>query len=217
MVGWLETAVQSLEPLPQEVIAALSRIGELDAISRNKALELQKAESDLLYEVHMSIKDSNTIDPEDIKRRADALVQQRRDLVASMDLQLNVGNDMYSKLDQCINNLDSNVKSLNEKFASGIKSGTGPSRRNPAVEKFVINLNTDDGAVDQSSEPLYCHCRRVQFGKMVGCESMDCTIEWFHFGCVGLTEEPDVWYCPTCRERLKIDAAGNPLPPSVAA
>jgi hypothetical protein len=24
---------------------------------------------------------------------------------------------------------------------------------------------------------------------MIGCENPDCTIEWFHFGCVGITEE----------------------------
>lgn len=51
------------------------------------------------------------------------------------------------------------------------------------------------------NEPLYCLCRRVSFGAMVGCEADDCPIEWFHYGCVGLTEEPKgVWYCPNCRK-----------------
>ena len=48
------------------------------------------------------------------------------------------------------------------------------------------------------NEPLYCTCRRVSFGQMVGCDNEDCLIEWFHFGCVGLTEEPSKWYCPDC-------------------
>ena len=48
------------------------------------------------------------------------------------------------------------------------------------------------------NEPVYCTCRRVSFGQMVGCDNDDCLTEWFHFGCVGLTEEPSKWYCPDC-------------------
>uniref|UniRef100_A0A0N5AU18 PHD domain-containing protein n=1 Tax=Syphacia muris TaxID=451379 RepID=A0A0N5AU18_9BILA len=34
---------------------------------------------------------------------------------------------------------------------------------------------------------------------MVMCDNKDCPIEWFHFGCVGLSETPKGrWYCPTC-------------------
>ena len=38
---------------------------------------------------------------------------------------------------------------------------------------------------------------------MVGCESENCKIEWFHYACVGLADdapEPEVWYCPDCRD-----------------
>jgi hypothetical protein len=43
--------------------------------------------------------------------------------------------------------------------------------------------------------------RRVSFGQMIACENPDCQIEWYHFECVGLKEEPvDPWFCPSCRE-----------------
>ena len=31
--------------------------------------------------------------------------------------------------------------------------------------------------------------RGVSYGRMVACESPDCATEWFHFACVGLTDE----------------------------
>lgn len=55
------------------------------------------------------------------------------------------------------------------------------------------------------NELLYCTCRRVYFGRMVGCENNDCKYEWFHFECVGITEDPDPdisWYCPECSVQM---------------
>ena len=37
---------------------------------------------------------------------------------------------------------------------------------------------------------------------MIACEHPDCEVEWFHYSCVGLTEElvPDGdWFCPDCQ------------------
>jgi len=49
------------------------------------------------------------------------------------------------------------------------------------------------------NEPHYCSCQRISFGEMIACENEACPIEWFHYECVGLTEEPTgKWYCPMC-------------------
>ncbi|GLT56384.1 hypothetical protein SLA2020_294270 [Shorea laevis] len=49
------------------------------------------------------------------------------------------------------------------------------------------------------NEPTYCFCNQVSFGEMVACDNPDCKIEWFHFGCVGLKEQPKgKWYCSDC-------------------
>ncbi|CAK9302691.1 unnamed protein product [Gordionus sp. m RMFG-2023] len=49
------------------------------------------------------------------------------------------------------------------------------------------------------NEPTYCVCHQVSYGEMIGCDNLDCLVEWFHFGCVGLTHKPKgKWYCPTC-------------------
>ncbi|KAI0822658.1 hypothetical protein BC628DRAFT_655997 [Trametes gibbosa] len=49
------------------------------------------------------------------------------------------------------------------------------------------------------NEPRYCFCNQVSFGDMIACDSRDCTREWFHIGCVGLTRIPKGnWYCREC-------------------
>ncbi|MBN3321221.1 ING4 protein, partial [Atractosteus spatula] len=40
------------------------------------------------------------------------------------------------------------------------------------------------------NEPTYCLCHQVSYGEMIGCDNTDCSIEWFHFACVGLTTKP---------------------------
>ena len=35
---------------------------------------------------------------------------------------------------------------------------------------------------------------------MVACDNESCSIEWFHFVCVGVTSKPKgEWFCPSCR------------------
>ena len=50
-------------------------------------------------------------------------------------------------------------------------------------------------------ERLYCVCRGVQGEeRMVACDNESCPVEWFHFGCVGVTSKPKgKWFCPSCR------------------
>ncbi|ODQ80128.1 hypothetical protein BABINDRAFT_17989, partial [Babjeviella inositovora NRRL Y-12698] len=57
-------------------------------------------------------------------------------------------------------------------------------------------------------ETIYCFCRQVSYGNMIGCDNDDCRFEWFHWDCVGLKEQPKegaVWYCSDCKERMKKD------------
>lgn len=50
------------------------------------------------------------------------------------------------------------------------------------------------------NEETYCSCNNVSYGEMIGCDNMNCVIEWYHFGCVGLRTKPKgKWYCPDCR------------------
>lgn len=90
----------------------------------------------------------------------------------------------------------------------------------PAIEDELIDPD----------EPRYCICGDVSHGTMIACdndsvspmldhssagvltETWQCELEWFHLECVGLTELPGrraKWYCPICREKLKVGLDKN--------
>ena len=49
------------------------------------------------------------------------------------------------------------------------------------------------------TEPKYCYCDQISFDEMVACDNEDCTIEWFHYACVGLSSQPkNEWFCRFC-------------------
>ncbi|XP_069142606.1 inhibitor of growth protein 3-like [Argopecten irradians] len=80
----------------------------------------------------------------------------------------------------------------------------------PAAEEVSTELQIVDEhgtPIDwqnDPNEPRYCLCNQVSYGDMVGCDNDDCPIEWFHYGCVGLTQAPKgKWYCPQCTAAMK--------------
>ncbi|KAK6006213.1 hypothetical protein QM012_006623 [Aureobasidium pullulans] len=82
------------------------------------------------------------------------------------------------------------------------KKETKEETATPAVEDELIDPD----------EPRYCICGDVSHGTMIACDNDSCELEWFHLECVGLTELPGrraKWYCPICREKLKIGLDKN--------
>lgn len=66
------------------------------------------------------------------------------------------------------------------------------------IPQEVIDMPVDP------NEPTYCLCQQVSYGEMIGCDNVDCAIEWFHFGCMQLTTKPKgKWYCPKCLPLFK--------------
>ncbi|KAF0690138.1 Aste57867_18463 [Aphanomyces stellatus] len=74
----------------------------------------------------------------------------------------------------------------------------------PEAAAVTVPMALEDLPIDPN-EPLYCHCRRISYGQMIGCDNEDCKYEWFHFDCVGLTEQPSgAWYCKDCSAALGV-------------
>lgn len=86
-------------------------------------------------------------------------------------------------------------------------------RRNNPVQQMEYVLEEDlpmaeqpvpEWIITDPEEPRYCLCNQVSYGEMVACDNPDCMIEWFHYGCVGITAPPKgKWYCPTCSNLKK--------------
>ena len=59
----------------------------------------------------------------------------------------------------------------------------------------------DDEEEGEEDNTLYCFCQRASFGEMIGCDNVNCEYQWFHYGCVGIREQPSgEWLCPSCRK-----------------
>lgn len=123
-------------------------------------------------------------------------------------------NDMTSEIDPRVSSVESNI--LLDPFESNPSSQVsengffptstpnGQSRKkafeNTSVLADTVSVVpvTEDLPIDPN-EPLYCKCRRVSYGQMVGCDNDDCKYEWFHYDCVGLKSPPQgKWYCQDC-------------------
>ncbi|KIW06412.1 uncharacterized protein PV09_02863 [Verruconis gallopava] len=91
------------------------------------------------------------------------------------------------------------------------KRKAAPKKGNGKDRKDEIENGED---IIDPNEPRYCICGDVSWGTMVACENAECEKEWFHLDCVDLSEPPSrrqMWYCPECREKLKVFANGDPL------
>ncbi|XP_061524408.1 inhibitor of growth protein 3 isoform X1 [Phycodurus eques] len=106
----------------------------------------------------------------------------------------------------------SGVKSSNHQSSSSSSSSSLSSCSSALAQELSQQASAlpeaeAGGQVDWTydpNEPRYCICNQVSYGEMVGCDNTDCPIEWFHYGCVGLSEAPKgKWYCPQCTAAMK--------------
>jgi inhibitor of growth protein 3 len=62
----------------------------------------------------------------------------------------------------------------------------------------------DDEEEGEEDNNLYCFCQKPSYGEMIGCDNDNCEFQWFHYGCVGIKEQPSgEWLCPNCRKLPK--------------
>ncbi|KAE8703035.1 PHD finger protein ING1 [Hibiscus syriacus] len=126
--------------------------------------------------------------------------------------------DSYNKLDQYLKKSGEELRRVEREntvanATSQIPDGTTKSGRSEsgrerktaassaATEVAATAANPTGMELDlpvDPNEPTYCLCNQVSYGEMVACDNPACKIEWFHFGCVGLKEQPGKWYCPDC-------------------
>uniref|UniRef100_A0A8C5PE08 Inhibitor of growth protein n=1 Tax=Leptobrachium leishanense TaxID=445787 RepID=A0A8C5PE08_9ANUR len=108
----------------------------------------------------------------------------------------------------------SNTKSSSQQSSSSSSSSLSSCSSSSALAHELSHQQTaavpetdTNSQVDWTydpNEPRYCICNQVSYGEMVGCDNQDCPIEWFHYGCVGLSEAPKgKWYCPQCTAAMK--------------
>ncbi|XP_073046772.1 PHD finger protein ING1 isoform X2 [Primulina eburnea] len=133
----------------------------------------------------------------------DSHIQQLDRYLKKFDEDLRREKDSMSSTVSSPSTVDNNVKA----GRSGETSNRGrkKTRLATAAASMAASITTAantsmelDLPVDPN-EPTYCFCNQVSYGEMVACDNPDCKIEWFHYGCVGLKEQPKgKWYCSDC-------------------
>lgn len=74
-----------------------------------------------------------------------------------------------------------------------------------AIDVEMGGMEDEDEEEADGDNRKYCTCRSVSYGNMIACDNDDCEYEWFHWGCVGMTNEPaGKWYCDACKIKLGI-------------
>ena len=67
-----------------------------------------------------------------------------------------------------------------------------------SMDNAVVNNPNNDKS---GSQKLYCYCKSEEFGELITCDCITCSIEWFHVKCLYLSKIPNgKWYCPDCQK-----------------
>ncbi|XAR62737.1 hypothetical protein NMG60_11017598, partial [Bertholletia excelsa] len=131
----------------------------------------------------------------------DSQIQQLDQYLKKFDEELRRERENDAKTGSTAQNPDSNVKS--RRRGEGGRGGQQKTRlAAAATAATAAAANPTSMDLDlpvDPNEPTYCFCNQVSYGEMVACDNPDCKIEWFHYGCVGLKEQPKgKWFCSDC-------------------
>ncbi|MCL7030403.1 hypothetical protein MKW94_015264 [Papaver nudicaule] len=225
----IEDFQTSLESLPNMLQKKYALMRDLDrSLNESQRQNEQRCEQEI-EGIERRVKSGNiTPDPALIKFSDEALDEQKH-CIRIADEKVALALQAYDLVDDHIQQLDQYLRKFDEQLRrerdvadasriavmnpeNSVNSGdTGKGRRKKtrsaaaaaaAAEAPVVPAETPSMDLDlpvDPNEPTYCFCNQVSFGEMVACDNPDCKIEWFHYGCVGLREQPrGKWYCSDC-------------------
>ncbi|XP_028831877.1 inhibitor of growth protein 5b [Denticeps clupeoides] len=226
---YLEHYLDSIEGLPNELQRNFTLMSELDSRTEEKKDEIDKLAAEYIANVKNLASEQRVQHLQRIegayskcKEYSDDKVQLAMQIYEMVDKHIRrldadlarFENDLKDKLDSSSHESSDEKKSRkdkNNKDKRATRDKTESDSDSPSLKK---QKNSDpllamhpsdvlDMPVDPN-EPTYCLCSQVSYGEMIGCDNLDCPIEWFHFACVGLSTKPKgKWYCPRCTQEMK--------------
>ncbi|KAF7493231.1 Inhibitor of growth protein 4 [Sarcoptes scabiei] len=226
---YLEQFIESIQTLPCDLIRNLSLIHDLDI----KVRELDPESKTNYFDQIMNHMDRAQLLSEDKKELAHQIYNLVDKHIRRLDTELSRFDiDLDVPLDETTKDNVANKSTINKKKRLKTSTKSKSTVISKTCNNKSVNdsndISVNDGNNHSSSgstsmvtkkinnssellemevdpnEPIYCICRRVSFGEMVGCDDPDCQIEWFHFACVGFTSKPKgKWYCPQCTLKRK--------------
>lgn len=87
------------------------------------------------------------------------------------------------------------IKPYSDEYVPKAKQGTSDM---PVAGDNPPSMDCGEEPVT-SLDHVWCVCKGEESGRMIACDHQDCSIEWFHYACVGIKRRPKGnWYCPEC-------------------
>ncbi|KAG5285578.1 hypothetical protein AALO_G00004990 [Alosa alosa] len=230
---YLEHYLDSIEGLPFELQRNFTLMSELDNRTEEQKAEIDKLAAEYVANVKTLASEQRVQHLRKIenaytkcKEYSDDKVQLAMQIYELVDKHIRrldadlarFENDLKDKLDSSSQESsdDKRLKkdksgrdkkaTRNQKDSDPDSPGRKKLKNSPNVTDSLLAMHPSD-VLDMPvdpNEPTYCLCSQVSYGEMIGCDNLDCPIEWFHFACVGLATKPKgKWYCPCCIKEMR--------------
>eukprot|EP00039_Didymoeca_costata_P019918 m.339403 g.339403 ORF g.339403 m.339403 type:complete len:205 (-) comp18792_c0_seq1:202-816(-) len=199
MTGYMEQYLESVETLPSQLKRNFSLMRELDIQAESESRQVEE-------KCRAFLKEMTRTTQKERKDRLDKIQAGFRNTVEIGDRKVSLAIEIYETVDAHIRKLDENLSQFDSENADSPEKkkrkkgedGGGYKKKRESIRRDPV----EDMPVDPN-EPTYCLCHQVSYGEMIACDNEDCPTEWFHFGCVNLTEQPkNKWYCPRCQMEM---------------
>ncbi|KAK6929654.1 Inhibitor of growth protein, N-terminal histone-binding [Dillenia turbinata] len=221
--------MSDLESLPNILQRKYALLRDLDkSLQENQRQNEQRCEQEI-EELKRALRSGNIQPDPSLVRFSDEVLDAQKHSIRIADEKVALAVQAYDLVDTHIQQLDQYLRKFDEELRrerenaaaagmpasnadGGSKSGRGSESsrggrkktRLATAEAAAATAASNPTTMDldlpvDPNEPTYCFCNQVSFGEMVACDNPECKIEWFHYGCVGLKEQPKgKWYCSVC-------------------
>ncbi|KAI8064723.1 hypothetical protein BC940DRAFT_305181 [Gongronella butleri] len=223
---YLQEYIQSLDNLPSEIHYHWAEIQNRDEQGKNLERRIQTGQHDLM-KIHRQWFQQDQEKREKYAKHEPNLIRRiQRDYDKLEDLaaeRIQLAENALHLMDRHIKRLGTDLAQLDqahpelrpsqEIIAPPTTNGLDelPDEEEEEDVEAYFNMmqrqkkrkkkEVQEGVEDGAEEPLYCYCRQVSYGEMVGCDGENCPYEWFHMDCTGLTAPPKgAWFCDECSQ-----------------
>lgn len=229
MTSYLRAFIEGVSDVPKELERHFAGMRELDQLTH---VLQQQVDADHLQQLKEMAERQAEVGPPSKRSKVSVApnpeVTQRiegniNEMIRLSEEKLARAQQVYDFIDGHIRKLDKDLEAFDADIAKERQRlGLPPAPGSTSQAEDGKRRQRKDGAPPTSltdeelykialahadpTEPTYCYCKRISYGEMIACENQDCPIEWFHFGCVGLTPEnrpKGKWYCKECKNMLK--------------
>ncbi|PPR94459.1 hypothetical protein GOBAR_AA26196 [Gossypium barbadense] len=192
-----------LEALPNILQKKYALMRDLDKSLQEIVRQNEQRCEQEIEDMKRGLRAGNITPDTSLLRFSEEALDEQKHSVRIADEKVALAIQAYDLVDSHIQQLDHYLKKSGEELRRERENTAtaSPTQTPDATTKSGRSGESGRGGhlpVDPN-EPTYCLCNQVSYGEMVACDNPNCKIEWFHFGCVGLKEQPKgKWYCPDC-------------------